>query len=100
MNNHCGWFESEYKDASVVRIMIIPTLNIAFDANFTHDVRIVRKDNLKQFTNNMVCFFKEFKDADLKNLSNSFVNKCLNMHKLSDDDIKGLYSEHPVSALK
>lgn len=43
MNNHCGWFINEYSDATVLRIMVIPTICIAFDANFTHEVKILRK---------------------------------------------------------
>ncbi len=43
MNNHCGWFEKEYLDAKVCRVMIIPTSYLAYDADFTHDVKIMRK---------------------------------------------------------
>lgn len=94
MNNHCGWFESEYNDAKVYRIMIIPTANVAYDADFTHEVSVMKKDKLKLFKKNILNFFKEFKQYDLNNLTEGFVNQCLEIHYLNDEKIAENYVEN------
>src|SRR3989339_9913 len=43
MNTHCGWFDQEYQSATAKRILIIPTKNLSYYANFTHEVTIMRK---------------------------------------------------------
>ena len=94
MNNHCGWFESEYDDAKVLRIMIIPTINVAYDADFTHEVRVMRKNKLNLLKKNVMNFFKEFKKYDLNNLTENFINQCLEAHDLSDFKIVNNYVEN------
>lgn len=93
MNNHCGWFEKEYLDAKVYRVMVIPTLYLAFDADFTHDVKIMRKNKLVLLRNNIVGFLKELKEYDLYNLDDAFVHNCLKVHDLDDDSITSKYAE-------
>lgn len=93
MNNHCGWFEAEYHDAKVLRIMIIPTLNVAYDADFTHEVHVMRRNKLNLLKNNVLNFFKEFKQYDLNNVTEKFVNQCLEIHDLSDLKILENYVE-------
>ena len=95
MNNHCGWFVNEYSDAAVLRIMVIPTLNIAYDADFTHDVKILRKKGLKKMKSTLVNFFKEFRDYDLKNLEEKIIHECLKLHKLDAQDFLNDYVEEP-----
>lgn len=93
MNNHCGWFESEYNDAKVLRIMIIPTVNVAYDADFTHEVNVMRKNKLNLLKKNVLNFFKEFKQYDLNNITEKFINQCLEIHDLSDLKIVENYVE-------
>lgn len=93
MNNHCGWFEKEYLDANVYTIMIIPTLYLAYNADFTHDVKIMRKNKLQLLRKNIVEFFKELKEYDLKSLEDRFIHDCLRAHNLDNDSIITLYAE-------
>lgn len=93
MNTHCGWFEKEYLDANVYRVMIIPTLYLAYDADFTHDVKIMRKNKLQLLRKNIVDFFKELKEYDLTSLEDRFIHDCLKMHDLDNDSIITLYAE-------
>lgn len=95
MNNHCGWFDKEYSDAEVQRIMIIPTNYVAYDADFTHDVKIMKKNNLQQLKNNVINCFKELKQYDLDNLEEKFIHKCLKSHDLDDKKILEKYVELP-----
>lgn len=95
MENHCGWFDKEYKDAKVLRIMIIPTVHIAYDADFTHDVRIMSKENLKALKKNVISFFKELKDYDLCGLEEHFIHKILKTHKLDNCSILEAYTVVP-----
>ncbi|MEM7554759.1 MAG: DEAD/DEAH box helicase family protein [Cyanobacteria bacterium P01_A01_bin.84] len=93
MNNHCGWFEQEYKTAEVTRILIIPTNNVSSQANFTHDVKIMRKGKLRNLRDNIKSFFKEFKDYDIKDISDSKMQQWLNQHKLDINSISKEYVE-------
>ena len=95
MNNHCGWFINEYSDAAVLRIMVIPTLNIAYDADFTHDVKILRKNGINKLKGAVVNFFREFKDYDLKNLEEKIIHECLKLHNLDAYDFLNDYVEDP-----
>lgn len=93
MNNHCGWFEKEYLDAEVYRVMVIPTIYLAYDADFTHDVKIMRKNKLSLLRKNIVGFFKELKEYDLFNLDDNFIYQCLEVHGLDNDSIISKYAE-------
>lgn len=95
MNNHCGWFEKEYSDAKVQRIMVIPTNYVAYDADFTHDVKIMKKDNLQQLKKNVINCFNELKSYDLMHLEEKFIHICLKTHDLDDVNILDKYSEVP-----
>ena len=94
MNNHCGWFEKEYLDAKVYRVMIIPAIWLAYDADFTHDVKIMPKSKLHLLKKNINNFFKEFKEYDLSCLEDSFIHKCLEVHALDNESIVSKYTEN------
>lgn len=94
MNNHCGWFENEYKEKPRVKyIMIIPTLFVAHDANFTHDVEIMRKNKLRFLKNNISNFAKEFKSYNLRDLSDDIIQNAITIHHLDIKDLLTDYSE-------
>ncbi|MEB3216016.1 MAG: DEAD/DEAH box helicase family protein [Nostocales cyanobacterium 94392] len=93
MNNHCGWFEQEYKTAEVTRILIIPTKDVSNQANFTHDVKIMKKGKLKNLRDNVKSFFKEFKDYDIKDINDSTMHQWLLQHKLDINSIPKEYVE-------
>lgn len=93
MNNHCGWFEREYRDAKVLRILIIPTKNVSYCADFTHDVKIMRKGKLRDLKNNIKSFIKEFKNYHINELSDEKINGFLVANRLDVKSIKEIYHE-------
>lgn len=93
MNNHCGWFEKEYYDAKAYRVMIIPTLYLAYDADFTHDVKIMDKNKLQLLRKNVQAFFKEFKEFNLSCLEDTLIHDCLKTHELDTENLVKKYAE-------
>ncbi|CAA0248555.1 DEAD/DEAH box helicase [Tenacibaculum maritimum] len=93
MNSHCGWFEESYSELNVKRILIIPTKNLSYQANFTHDVKIMRKNRLKKLRLNFQGFFREFKKYELNDLSDEKINEFLLIHKLDKESLFNEYSE-------
>ncbi|GEM_PF-104540 len=93
MNNHCAWFEQEYKTENVKRILIIPTKNISSQGSFTHEVEVMRKGKLKLLKDRVKSFFKEFKDYVLDEMSDSKIQELLIFHKLDVESLKNEYSE-------
>lgn len=94
MNNHCGWFIDQYgPDVIVKRIMIIPTRKLSRDANFTHEVTIMRKNKLRDFKNNIRSFLKEIKLYELSDISETKLNQMLINHHLDNDSLLTSYSE-------
>jgi len=93
MNNHCAWFEQEYKTDKVKRILIIPTKNVSKQGGFTHEVEIMRKGKLKSLRDCVKSFFKELKDYSLNEISDSKMQELLAFHKLDVESLKREYSE-------
>lgn len=93
MNNHCAWFEQEYKTDKVKRILIIPTKNVSKQGSFTHEVEIMRKGTLKSLRDRVKSFFKELKDYSLTEISDSKMQELLVFHKLDVESLKKEYSE-------
>ncbi len=94
MNNHCAWFEEQYgSDTKVSRFMIIPTKNLSYYADFTHDVRIIRRGKLKLFKENINNFIKELKRYELSEISDETLQRLINLHKLNTVDFINSYSE-------
>jgi len=96
INNACAWFKQNYGTSKVKRIMIIPTKKLGYGAGFNEDVGIMRKGKLGKLTSNVRGFFNEFKDLDLKNLSEKKIQEYLSFHKLNVEKILTDYSEKPV----
>ena len=71
--------------------MIIPTLFVAHDANFTHDVEIMRMGKLKSLKKNIANFVKEFKSYNLQELSDDVIQNAIAIHQL---DIKNLLTDY------
>ena len=93
MENHCGWFQAEYHEAEVLNVLVIATKKVAADANFSHNVKIMRKRNVNKLKNNISNFIKELKGYDLQNLTEEFISKCLDRNNLSDESIWNDYVE-------
>lgn len=95
MNTACAWFTANYGDARVKRIMIIPTKKISHAAGFNLEVQIMREGSLKQLNANVIKFFSEFKELDLKDIPEKKVQELLSLHKLTAEDFLNSYSELP-----
>lgn len=93
MNSHCGWFEEEYRDASVTRFLVIPTKTLAYDANFTHDVKIIRKSKLRDLKNNIKKFIKELKNYSLNDLNDEKLQEIISANNLDIGSLKTKYCE-------
>ena len=94
-DNHCGWFKKEYGElAKVLRIMIIPTKNLAYDADFNEEVFVMRRNSLKKLKDNIKNFVKEIRKYELDSLSDERIQEYLNMYKLNIEDFKGNYIEN------
>lgn len=93
MNNHCAWFEQEYKTDKVKRILIIPTKNVSKQGGFTHEVEIMKKGKLQSLRDAVKSFFKELKDYSLTEISDSKMQELLVFHKLDVESLKKEYSE-------
>lgn len=93
MNNHCGWFESEYGTGHTVkRILVIPTNVLAKNADFTHEVQVMNYECLTQFKNNFLKFIQEFKEYDLKDMTTYKVHSFLVANKLTIEDLRKYYT--------
>ena len=94
MNNHCAWFEEQYgKDTKVNRFLIIPTKDLSSNANFTHDVRIIRRGTLKFLKDNIKSFIAELKSYDLSDITDDTLQRFLDLHKLNPSNLLDTYSE-------
>lgn len=98
MNSHCGWFDKEYGSTTKVkRILIIPTIALSYQANFTHNIEIIRKNGLKKLRDNIKEFAKEFKDYSLKDISEDLIQQALTANKLDINNLLKDYSEKYVA---
>ena len=93
MNTHCGWFENQYNDSPVKRILIIPTKTVSYHADFTHEVEIMRRGKLKSLRNSVKGFFKEFNKYEIDSMSDEKIQEFINTHKLDIVSLLNNYSE-------
>jgi len=94
MNSHCGWFESEYGDAQVKRILIIPTLKLSYFGDFTHNVEIMRKGKLNLLKTSIKSFVKEFKNYKINEIGDEKIQEFINVHKLDISNLENSYTEN------
>lgn len=94
MEEHCGWFESEYKIKSYQSIIIIPTTKMAFDAYFSHGTRVMNQKSLNLFKKKIRAFFSEFKKYDFASITTDLVSQWIINHKLVLDMIVADHSEN------
>lgn len=94
MNNHVGWFKDNYPYAhKVIYIMIIQTKNLASNANFVENVRIIRKNGLNKLKNNVIGFVNNMINNEISTLSDQNIKLLLNEFKLNSEDFYNFYSE-------
>jgi replicative superfamily II helicase len=95
MNNAVAWFNKNYPGASAKKTMIIPTTKLGKGAGFTEAAEIMRVAELKKLTDATRALFREFRTQDLKSLSVANVQKLINEHKLSEEDLLTGYTKKP-----
>ena len=101
MNSHCAWFKSEYGDnVSVSRFLIIPTKNLSYQADFEHDVKIIRKGKLRDLKQNIKHFIDNLHSYSLPDISDDTLQKLLSEHHLDIEDLKIRYSENYYHKIK
>jgi hypothetical protein len=93
MNSHSGWFEEIYGDAKCKRILIIPTKQLSYHANFTHNVEIMRRSSLNTLKKNVRNFFKEFAQYVFSDFSDEKIQQFIDYHKLDIISLANIYSE-------
>lgn len=94
MDNHCGWFEEHYGfSAKVQRYIISPTIQVDSAANFTHEVKIIRKNKLNLFKDNIKSFVKELERYEISNITEEKLQEMINMFSLNLNDFAEKYSE-------
>lgn len=94
MNNHCAWFEDQYgQNANVDRFMIIPIKTLSYEGDFTHDVRIIRRNKLNSLKNQIKGFIRELNSYSLDELSDTTLQELLALHRLNIEDFSAQYSE-------
>ena len=95
MNNSCAWFRKHYPGVKVTNILIIWTKTVARSAGFTEDVEIMQSRKLENLAKNVQQFFQEFRDLDLKDLSEAKIKGMLDTHQLTVDDLVTRCSDEP-----
>lgn len=101
MNNHCGWFESEYgTEVKVSRFMIIPIKKIEYSTNFTHEVKIIRKSGLRKLKNVVKDFVHELNPYDLGNITDEKLQEIIDRNELYPEKFKVDFSEDYIQEIK
>lgn len=71
--------------------MIIPTKDLSYEGDFTHDVRIIRRNGLKRLKDQIKGFVKELKPYSLDELSDTTLQELLALHHLNIEDFSAQY---------
>ena len=95
MNRSSAWFEKHYPGLKAKRIIIHPSIKVASAAAFTHDVEVMRVNQLKGFVEFVKDFFKSFESVNFKDLSAIHIQQLLNYHQLAVPDILNNYTKKP-----
>lgn len=85
MEEHCAWFKDEYGQEPFLSLLVISTEKLSEDAYFSHDVRVLKKENLEELKSQIREFFKEFKGYQFASIDSDFINQKLAAHHLYDD---------------
>jgi len=94
MNNHCAWFEKTYdSEKDVNRFLIIPTRNLPYHADFTHDVKIIRERGLNRLRNNIQRFIDNLYKYNLAEIDDFTLEELLEEHNLNIKYLRSEYSE-------
>jgi hypothetical protein len=93
MNNAGAWFVANYRMPATKSILIIPTKYISSSTGFNFPVEILRKGGLNRLKENFRKFFMEFSTYDLSNITELQIDRYLNTHQLTIDNLLNDYAE-------
>jgi replicative superfamily II helicase len=92
MNRSAAWFDKHYQGMQAKRLIIHPAKRIESAAAFTHDVEGVGVYELRKLEKACREFFKAFEGQNLADLSVHHIQKMVDAHNLSVDDLLTRYS--------
>ncbi|MGY3531183.1 DEAD/DEAH box helicase family protein [Bradyrhizobium sp. USDA 4452] len=92
MNRSAAWFDKHYTGMQAKRLIIHPAKRIESAAAFTHEVEGVTAADLRKFEKACREFFKGFEGQDFADLSAKHIQKMVDSHHLSVDDLLSRYS--------
>ena len=92
MNNSIAWFNKCYRGANVKCILVIPTNIVGSAAGFNEEVEILKSKQLRKLTFRVRAFFMEFKNLDLRDLSEKKAQELIDIHELSIKDLLSKYT--------
>lgn len=94
MNNHCAWFEKVYDTEKIVnRFLIIPTKNLPYHADFTHEVKIIREKGLNLLRKNVKRFIDNLHKYHLSEIDEVTLEELLEEHHLNIKYLRNEYCE-------
>jgi replicative superfamily II helicase len=97
MNRSSAWFKRYYEGADVTRVLIIPPRKLAASAAFNDVVLIMEKKNLDRLTKNVRGFFNEFRNIDLRDISEKKIEEDLQVYDLTVESLTTKYCRTPVA---
>jgi len=72
-------------------MLIIPTVQLSYEADFTHKVDIMRRNKMRSLKDAIKSFIKEFMPYDINEISEERIQTFINFHKL-DTKIFAVYT--------
>jgi replicative superfamily II helicase len=82
MNRSSAWFEKHYDGMKVKRLLIHPSHTVQSAAAFTHEVEVVRDQELRNLVRRIRGFFRSFESWNFNDLSPRQVQMIIDAHDL------------------
>jgi len=92
MNRSCAWFEKHYAGSSVKNILVHPSNYVPSATAFTHNVEVMRVQELKRLVQTVRDFYKSFETQNFHDLSPVYVQKLVDTHNLSTSAVLSNYT--------
>ncbi|MGB8346974.1 MAG: hypothetical protein WCD86_18950, partial [Ktedonobacteraceae bacterium] len=92
MNRSCAWFEKHYAGCSVKNILVHPSNYVPSATAFTHNVEVMRAQELKHIVQAVREFYKSFETQDFHDLSPVHIQKLVDSHHLSTSTVLSNYT--------
>ncbi len=83
MNSSCAWFEKHYPGSSAKYIIVHPSNYVPSATAFTHNVEVIRAQELKHLVQMVREFYKSFETQNFHDLSPVHIQELVDAHNLS-----------------